>query len=119
MSIQLLIIIAIIIIAFIIFLFIYRQKKTSNKPDLEKGKNNQVYIGNLAYGVSDGDLRKFFEPYGEIVDTRIVKNNKTGRSKGFAFVTFKKLDQSNQALAAHGKVLQGRRLVVRIAKKRD
>lgn len=130
MNIQTLIIlavIAIILLALIIIiarsLRIKKSKVPTTKPAFKTAKrkidnNAQVYIGNLAYGVTENDLRAFFQPYGAVGEVRIVKNSRTGRSKGFAFITYRNAEEVNQALAAHGKQLQGRRLVVRIAKTR-
>lgn len=123
MNIQILVIIGIIVIALLVFV-VFRSRSSKkgqaavSKKDQLKVDNNQVYIGNLSYAVTENDLRSFFQPYGIVGEVRIVRNTKTGRSKGFAFITYKNMAEANQALAAHGKPLQGRRLVVRIAKAR-
>lgn len=80
---------------------------------------SQIYVGNLPYRLREQELRSQFEKYGDVRQIRIVKNRATGRSKGFAFVTYKNSNQAQQALGAHGTQLQGRSLVVRIAKKKD
>lgn len=77
---------------------------------------NQIYVGNLPYRVNEYDLKKYFSKFGEVKDARIVKQSKTGRSKGFAFVTFMGAKQAKKALIANGKSLRGRTMVVRIAK---
>lgn len=78
--------------------------------------NCQVYIGNISYRVRERELREFFETYGAIAQLRIVKHHQTGRSKGFGFITFEQPAQANAALKAHDALLNGRALVVRIAK---
>ena len=44
-----------------------------------------LYVGNLAYGTTDADLRAVFSPFGKVVSVRIVSDRR-GRPKGFAFV---------------------------------
>ncbi|KAL8512115.1 hypothetical protein ACS0TY_018534 [Phlomoides rotata] len=34
------------------------------------------------------DLREYFSPYGNTVEHQIMLNHKTGRSRGFGFITF-------------------------------
>lgn len=45
-----------------------------------------IYVGNVAYKATEEDLRTLFEQYGEVSSVKIIRNPKTGRSKGFAFV---------------------------------
>ena len=44
-----------------------------------------LYVGNLAYGTTEADLRAVFSPFGELVSVRIA-SDRAGRPKGFAFV---------------------------------
>jgi RNA recognition motif-containing protein len=44
-----------------------------------------LYVGNLAYGTTEADLRALFSPFGELVSVRIA-SDRAGRPKGFAFV---------------------------------
>lgn len=81
--------------------------------------NNEVYVGNLPYRVNEYELKQHFAKFGPISQARIVKNTKTGRSKGFAFVRYPSTKEAKKALAAHGTNLKGRTLVVRIAKSRE
>lgn len=81
--------------------------------------NEQVYVGNLPYHISEEDLRHYFSQYGVAHSVRVIRNFKTGRSKGYAFVTYNSAAQAKAALAAHGKEMQGRSMVVRIAKPRQ
>ena len=78
--------------------------------------NEQVYIGNLPYRIDENDLRGHFSKYGAVQTVKVVRNFKTGQSKGYAFVTYASAKQASSALDAHGDELQGRSMVVRIAK---
>jgi len=106
------IIIAILSLLILVFLFYcYRA--------LKKGSGRkQIYIGNLPYQANKYDLQQCFSKHGHIKDIRIVKDRRTGRSKGYAFITFSNSREAKRALIAHGKELLGRSLVVHIAKVR-
>jgi hypothetical protein len=47
-----------------------------------------VFVGGLDYTLSEGDLICIFSQYGEIVDCNLVRDDKTGQSKGFAFIAY-------------------------------
>ena len=85
----------------------------------ESDSNEQIYVGNLPYHVGENDLQNYFSRFGAIETIKVVRNLRTGRSRGYAFVTYASAKQAVKALAAHGKDLQGRSLVVRIAKSRE
>ena len=104
---------AIIAVLVIIFLIAAVKRRGSSQSD---DINNQIYVGNIPYRVKDYELKKFFSHFGAIRQARIVRNSRTGRSKGFAFVTFNRSQDAQKALDAHGQEMQGRTMVVRIAK---
>ncbi len=78
--------------------------------------NTQLYVGNLSYRASDSELRDFFSTFGEIDTIRVIKDRRTGRSKGFAFITYVNLEGATEALTAHEQDFMGRALIVRYAK---
>lgn len=45
-----------------------------------------LYIGNLAYSVTEDQLRELFENYGNVLSAKLIIDRDTGRSKGFGFV---------------------------------
>jgi RNA recognition motif-containing protein len=55
----------------------------------EIAMGRKLYIGNLGYGVTDGDLAKMFEPHGTVESAQVIMDRNTGRSKGFGFVEMK------------------------------
>ncbi len=110
-------IIAIVILALVLLVLIIR--RVNRRRALSLPANEQIYIGNLPYRVSERDLRDYFSRYGRIVDLRVVKDRNTGRSKGYGFLTFSNVREANKSLAAHGDDIQGRSMVVRIAKPRS
>ena len=81
---------------------------------------SKIYIGNLSYSVGKEDLQDFFGKFGEITDLRLITDRETGRSKGFAFITFELADNAEQAVnEGNGVELLGRQMRVNIAKDDD
>jgi cold-inducible RNA-binding protein len=108
--------IAVAILVVLLPLILLKRKGASSGS--AANAQTQLYIGNLAYRVHERDLRKLFSEYGKIAQLRVVKDRRSGRSKGFGFVTFEKPKAAQAALVAHGQEVMGRNLVVRIAKPR-
>ncbi|MBW1998249.1 MAG: RNA-binding protein [Deltaproteobacteria bacterium] len=72
-----------------------------------------IYVGNLSYEVTEEDLQKAFEGFGEIQSVRIIKDNYTGRSKGFGFVEMRNNTDAQSAINdLNNKELKGRALKV-------
>jgi len=79
----------------------------------------KLYVGNLGYGVTDGDLTKMFEPHSTVESAQIIMDRETGRSKGFGFVEMKSDQEAKTAIAAlNGQDSGGRALTVNEAKPR-
>jgi RNA recognition motif-containing protein len=70
----------------------------------------KLYVGNLAYGVTDGDLAKLFEAHGTVESAQVIVDRDTGHSKGFGFVEMKTDQEAQAAIAAlNGRDSGGRR----------
>ena len=80
----------------------------------------KLYVGNLAYGVSDGDLQQLFEAHGTVQSAQVIMDRDTGRSKGFGFVEMGSDQEAQTAIAAlNGKEIDGRSLTVNEARPRE
>jgi cold-inducible RNA-binding protein len=77
---------------------------------------SKIYVGNLSYQTSEDQLRDFFAQYGSIEDLKLIIDFQTGRSKGFAFITFASDEDAKKALEANGTDLDGRSIVVNAAR---
>jgi len=75
----------------------------------------KIYVGNLSYQSNEDDLKGLFSQYGEIDEIRVITDRNTGRSRGFAFVTFENSEGAQSALAANGTDFQERRIKVSLA----
>ena len=79
----------------------------------------KLYVGNFPYSVDESQLKEIFSPYGQIEDIALIKDSATGRSKGFAFITFATQLAAETALTQNGKEIEGRPLKVNMAQERD
>jgi len=78
-----------------------------------------IYVGNLSYSVTEGDLRQAFEAFGEVETVKVLKDYDTGRSKGFGFVEMSNNADAQSAInALNDKELKGRTLKVNTARPR-
>jgi RNA recognition motif-containing protein len=78
-----------------------------------------IYIGNLSYQVTEEDIQKAFEPFGQVESAKIIRDNYSGRSKGFGFVEMPVDNEAEAAIAGlNGKDLKGRALTVNKARPR-
>lgn len=79
-----------------------------------------IYVGNLAYDLSEDDLRKAFEVFGQVASTSIIKDKFSGRSRGFGFVEMTTEAEAKAAIAGlNDKDLKGRALRVNEARPRS
>ena len=77
----------------------------------------KLYVGNLAYGVTDSDLQRLFEPHGTVQSAQVIVDRDTGRSKGFGFVEMGSDQEAQAAIAAlNGTEVEGRALTVNEAR---
>jgi len=75
-----------------------------------------IYIGNLSYRVKEDDLRHELEDYGTVESVKVIKDRDTGRSKGYAFVEMRDVDDARNAIEElNGAEFQGRQMVVKEA----
>ena len=80
----------------------------------------KLYVGNLAYGVTDSDLQQLFGAHGTVQSAQVIMDRDTGRSKGFGFVEMGTDQEAQAAIAAlSGKEVDGRQLTVNEAKPRE
>lgn len=73
----------------------------------------ELYVGNLPYEMSDADLKKLIDPFGDVVSARIITNKISGSSKGYGFVKMSNAEDVEKAIASlNNKELEGRRVAV-------
>lgn len=76
----------------------------------------KLFIGNLAWGVTDDKLKDAFTAFGEVTGARVVTEKGSGRSRGFGFVEFADDAAADKAVAEmNGKDLEGRPIRVEVS----
>ncbi|MDP2339744.1 MAG: RNA-binding protein, partial [Deltaproteobacteria bacterium] len=81
--------------------------------------NNRLYVGNLSFHTTEESLQAAFAQFGNVVETKVVLDRETGRSRGFGFVTMGSADEAQKAIAQmNGADLDGRALRVNEAEER-
>ncbi len=80
----------------------------------------RLFVGNLAYDVTEAELREFMSAVAPPVSVRILTDRETGRSRGFAFVEFGDSGQAEEVVRRlNQQVFKGRPLVVNEARPRE
>src|SRR6476660_106876 len=80
----------------------------------------KLYVGNLSYQMSDGDLERVFGQFGTVQSAQVIMDRDTGRSKGFGFVEMGSDQEAQAAITGmNGKVVEGRPLTVNEAKTKE
>ncbi|KAG1512887.1 hypothetical protein G6F48_006061 [Rhizopus delemar] len=72
-----------------------------------------LYIKNLDINVTSNDLFVLFRDFGEIISARVMKDPATGLSKGYGFVSFKHMEDAQEALIQmNGVLVQSKHIAV-------
>lgn len=94
-----------------------RSRRQPTPADPASVTTERLYVGNLSYDASESDLFELFNGVGDVRNAEVVVNNRTQRSKGFAFVTMGSVEQARRAVVElHGKDFMGRPLQINGAK---
>ena len=80
----------------------------------------KLYVGNLSFNTSDGDLEQLLAAHGTVQSVQIIMDRDTGRSKGFGFVEMGSDAEAQAAIQGlNGKEVEGRALTVNEARPRE
>ena len=77
-----------------------------------------IFVGNLAYSVTQADLQTLFEEFGAVQSAALISDRETGRSRGFGFVEMDNADADAAIKALNGKDVGGRNIKVNQAEER-
>ncbi|KAH7888333.1 hypothetical protein F5I97DRAFT_1851660 [Phlebopus sp. FC_14] len=79
----------------------------------------KIYVGNLSWNTTDDTLRQAFSQYGQVIDSIVMRDRDTGRSRGFGFVTYSSPIEAETAIASlNEQEIDGRRVKVNLANAR-
>ena len=80
----------------------------------------RLYVGNLSWNTTDESLRDAFSQAGAVESATVVRENGTGRSRGFGFVDMTNEGDAQKAIELwNEKELDGRMLRVNEARPRE
>lgn len=76
-----------------------------------------IYVGNLSFDASEGELKGLFEEYGAVDSVKIIVDQFTNRSRGFGFIEMQDREEGLRAIKElDSKDLKGRMLKVNEAR---
>jgi cold-inducible RNA-binding protein len=82
--------------------------------------SKKLFVGNLAYAVTDESLKEFFEAVGAVESAKVITDRETGRSRGFGFVEMQSEDDAKKAIdELNEKELEGRAISVNEARPQE
>lgn len=80
----------------------------------------KLYVGGLAYSVSDKQLEDLFAEIGKVTSATVIKDRDSGQSKGFGFVEMSENEDAQKAIKdLNGKEVGGRSIVVNQARPQE
>jgi RNA recognition motif-containing protein len=72
-----------------------------------------IYLGNINYSLGEEEIRKIFEVIGKVDAIKIVRDKRTGKSKGFGFLDMPDKKEAMEAIKTlDGKAIASRNLRV-------
>lgn len=78
-----------------------------------------IYVGRLSYEVTEVDLQETFTAFGEVVSVKVIKDEYSGKSKGFGFVEMPARREAEKAIKElNNTELRGRSIMVNQANPR-
>ena len=80
----------------------------------------KLYVGGLAYSVTEQELEALFAETGKVTSTAVIKDRDSGQSKGFGFVEMEDDEAAQKAIKElNGKELSGRSIMVNEARPQE
>lgn len=80
----------------------------------------RLYVGGLAYSVTEEELEAFFAEQGKVDSVAVIKDRDSGQSKGFGFVEMADVKEGQNAIKElDGKELNGRSIKVSEARPQE
>jgi len=81
---------------------------------------SKLYVGNLAYSVSNSDLEQLFSQAGQVQSVAVIMDKVSGQSKGFGFVEMATAEDASKAIKQFNDTeLKGRNIKVNESKPRE
>jgi RNA recognition motif-containing protein len=81
--------------------------------------SKKIYVGNFPYTTTEDELRELFEQHGTVQSLDLIRDRRTGRSRGFGFVEMDDTEAAAAIAALDGKEIGERTLRVSEARPRQ
>jgi RNA recognition motif-containing protein len=81
--------------------------------------DTRLYVGNLSKSTTQDELNVLFTQAGVVTATELIKDRKSGESKGFAFVTMGAQEAEKAISMFNAYELSGKELKVSLAKPKE
>jgi RNA recognition motif-containing protein len=79
--------------------------------------SRKLYVGNLPYEVAETELQALFERAGSVESVTVMRDQMTGRARGFAFVEMSTDEEAQTAISQlNGSQMGGRNLTINEAR---
>jgi RNA recognition motif-containing protein len=96
------------------------QTKSVKNQAANHQMSTKLFVGNLSFNTTENDLHEAFAAHGQVLEANLMMDRMTGRSRGFAFVTYSTPEEAQKAISAmNGAQLDGRALTVNIARPKE
>lgn len=82
-------------------------------------QDKKLFVGGLHPSTTDVHLRDFYSQWGEIVDVVVMKDQPSGKSRGFGFVTYAEASSVDAAQAARPHEVGGKQIDCKRAMPRE
>lgn len=69
-----------------------------NAGESEPKMEAKLYVGNLSKSTTQDELNTLLAQAGKVMSVEVIKDQKSGESKGFAFITMSKQSEADQAI---------------------
>lgn len=89
----------------------FKQSKEPSKPVIFKDECT-AFLSNVAFEVTEEDLKVFFSPSSRVKEVRILRERGTARPRGLAYVDFEDEESLTAAIAKNKEELKGRQLSI-------
>lgn len=92
-------------------------KSNQYSKNLDENKvlkmSTKLFVGNLPYTITEEELKELFSNHGNVEEVKIVREQETGRSKGFGFVSMSSEEECKNAIDnLNGQEINSRKIKV-------
>jgi RNA recognition motif-containing protein len=82
--------------------------------------STRLYVGNISFKASEGELMELFSQAGEVVSVKLIKDAATGRLRGFGFVEMASKEGAQKAISMlNGNTFMDRNIIVNEARPQE